>query len=582
MLGDALAALIRAAPNEAAEASAPRQPGKPEAPDEQVAATLKVIPNNFDDEGESWDEWVRIGLATYRATDGSESGFALWDRWSKKNAQRRYDADKTVKKWEGFHQTPPDRIGFGTLSHLADQAEPEWRVLVGLSDDVIDEILRLSRLSKAQYETERKEKAKQLNMRVSVLDGMIANLWPIELGSDDNRQGTRIEFEPINPWPDPVDGEVLITNMKAAIRSHVILSEHQSLATSLWIIHTHVIEAAEHSPRLQIKSPTKRCGKSTLLSVIAPMVAKPINTESITTASLFRLIEKYQPTLLIDEADSFLKRDDGRDNEEMRGILNAGHARSGMVIRTVGEDFEPRLFKVFGPVAFAWLVKRNMHVAETLEDRSITIELRRRLPSERITRLRSNRTSHLRDLARRTARWVSDHISSLIAADPDLPEELNDRAMDNWRPLIAIADAMSDDLGQKAREAAIKIAEESIGTGEEDASIMALADVAAIFEARNAAAQRAGRQQVIQLSSQDLVNDLIALEDHPWANWRRGSPLTKNSLARLLKPFRIHPKQLRFGNVTMKGYEQAPVMEAKERFVDAAEPVTEQDLDPPL
>lgn len=69
----------------------------------------------------------------------------------------------------------------------------------------------------------------------------------------------------------------------------------------------------------------------------------------------------------------------------MRGILNAGHGRSGVVIRTVGEDFEPRAFKVFGTVAYAWLVKRGMHVAQTLEDRSITIELRRRLPNEEIT-----------------------------------------------------------------------------------------------------------------------------------------------------------------------------------------------------
>jgi putative DNA primase/helicase len=123
----------------------------------------------------------------------------------------------------------------------------------------------------------------------------------------------------------------------------VILSEHQALAVALWIIHTHAFEVADHTPRLQIKSPVLRCGKSTLLSVIKPMVAKPISTENITTASLFRLIEMYQPTLLIDEADSFLKRDDGRDNEEMRGIMNAGHSRYGVVIRTVdGEDFEPR------------------------------------------------------------------------------------------------------------------------------------------------------------------------------------------------------------------------------------------------
>ena len=120
---------------------------------------------------------------------------------------------------------------------------------------------------------------------------------------DDSRQGSRIEFAAFEPWPDAVDGETLIADMVKAIRSHVILSEHQALAVALWIIHTHAVEVADHTPRLQIKSPTMRCGKSTLLNVIKPMVAKPLSTENITTASLFRLIEMYQPTLLIDEAD---------------------------------------------------------------------------------------------------------------------------------------------------------------------------------------------------------------------------------------------------------------------------------------
>ena len=89
---------------------------------------------------------------------------------------------------------------------------------------------------------------------------------------------------------------------------------------------------------------------------------------------------------------TFSRRRMVRDNEELRGILNAGHRRGGAFIRTVGEDFEPRGFKVFAPVAYAWLVKRGVHVSPTLEDRSITIELRRRLPTEEITRLRSTRT----------------------------------------------------------------------------------------------------------------------------------------------------------------------------------------------
>jgi hypothetical protein len=46
---------------------------------------------------------------------------------------------------------------------------------------------------------------------------------------------------------------------------------------------------------------------------------------------LFRYIEEVRPTLLIDEADSFVK-----DNEEMRGILNSGHTKAAAyVIRNV-------------------------------------------------------------------------------------------------------------------------------------------------------------------------------------------------------------------------------------------------------
>jgi putative DNA primase/helicase len=552
-----------------------------------VYAAMAVIPND----AKGWVEWNPMGMAIFNATNGADRGFEAFDLWSQKSP--KYNRDTTRARWQHYFASPPTEIGAGTIFQRADQAQRGWRALVSLSIDKINVILRLAKLARAQYDVERKESAKTLSIRVSTLDDIVARMRDytgLDLDDQDQGQGTRIEFLKFEPWLDSVTGSALVDDMKRAIRSHVILSDDQALAVSLWIIHTHAVEVAEHSPRLQIKSPTKRCGKSTLLGVIAPMVSKPLKFENITPSSVFRLIEKYQPTLMIDEADSFLKRDDGRDYAEMSGLLNAGHARGGMVIRTVGEDFEPRAFKVFGPVAFAWLVKRGMHVSETLEDRSITIELRRRLPEEKITRLRSTRTGHLHELGRRVARWVEDHKTELADSDPEMPQELDDRAMDNWRSLVAIADAMSADLGQKTRDAAKRIEEETIGGGEEDASITALADVAAIVK-NKIQNQSPAAPRLKAIASSEFVTLLVAMAERPWSEWRRGQPLTQNSLARLLKPYGLKPKRHRIGtgpNDTIRGYATNKILEAERRFVDIeteeedAEDAEQDAHDPPF
>src|SRR5260221_610896 len=82
---------------------------------------------------------------------------------------------------------------------------------------------------------------------------------------------------------------------------------------------------------LIINSPEKGCGKTTVLDVVGRTCSRPLFTSNITPAALFRVVEAVQPTLLIDEADSF-----AAENEELRGVINSGHTRSGaFVIRTV-------------------------------------------------------------------------------------------------------------------------------------------------------------------------------------------------------------------------------------------------------
>ena len=110
----------------------------------------------------------------------------------------------------------------------------------------------------------------------------------------------------------------------------------------------YALSIALVSPRLGITSPTPGCGKTTLLDWLAGVTPRSLEAVNVSPAAVYRVIEMARPTLLIDEADSFL-----RDNEELRGVLNSGHRRGGHVIRTVGEDFEPRAFSTFSPCAIA-------------------------------------------------------------------------------------------------------------------------------------------------------------------------------------------------------------------------------------
>ena len=181
---------------------------------------------------------------------------------------------------------------------------------------------------------------------------------------------------------------------------YVFLSKEAAVAVALWIVHAHAFEATMITPRLIISSPEKRCGKTTLLRVIKALVPKPLSAANITAAAIFRTVEIARPTLLIDEADTFL-----RESEELRGVLNSGHSKDGQVVRLVGDDHEPRVFSTCCPTAVAsidWL-------PGTIEDRSIKIRYAPRRRDEPVERFREDQIEALSVLAQKARRWVVDH-----------------------------------------------------------------------------------------------------------------------------------------------------------------------------
>jgi putative DNA primase/helicase len=285
-----------------------------------------------------------------------------------------------------------------------------------------------------------------------------------------------------------------------------------------------------------------------LLDGIERLVPRPLAAANITAPALFRTIEAARPSLLLDEADTFAKK-----NEDLRGILNSGHRRNGSVIRVVesGKNYEPRQFSTWAPIALASIGS----LPATLMDRSITVALRRRRPDEAVESLRLDRPNGLDRLARMAARWAADQLDGLRDADPAVPDGVFNRAADNWRPLLAIADAAGGEWPERARNAAVALAAEH---SDESRRVQLLGDIADAFVAK----------QTCRISSNELTAHLIGLEDRPWAEWNKDRPLSKNQLARLMKPLGVSPGTIRLEDGrTPKGYYRSAFDDALARYL---------------
>jgi putative DNA primase/helicase len=415
-----------------------------------------------------------------------------------------------------------------------------------MAEDAI-EIARLAALSKLAYERERKEAAEKLGIsRLSILDRLVEEARGGK-GNSRTGPGRPLSFDEPEPWPQPVAGATLLDELALVCRRHVVMSEAAAHAIALWIVHTYLFLVVMITPRLAIKSAQKRSGKTTLLMIIGELAARPLSTANITAPAVYRTIELARPTLVVDEADTFVS-----ENDELRGVLNAGYMRGGQVIRTTGDDHDPRIFSCWCPVAIA-AIRR---LPDTIEDRAIAIVLKRRRRDEDIMRLRIERLAELAPLARKARRWAVDYIDRLGTADPSIPNQLNDRAADCWRVLIAIADLAGGPWPVRAREAALTLSADNNDV--ETVGTRLLADLRELFDADPSGV----------LFSEEIVAALVAMEDRPWPEWGKSrQPITKVQVARLLDHFQINPKTVRRAMRTDKGYRRDQFDDVFERYL---------------
>jgi len=418
-----------------------------------------------------------------------------------------------------------------------EEASPEGAALPSPAAEKIAERLdALAKLDPVDYDLAREATAKEIGVRLSTLDA------EVERRRAAGAPSARDYMKAPRPWPEPVDGAALLDELFSTVDRYVVMTEAAVTATALWIIHAHTHDAAQCSPFLFINSPTKRCGKTQLISIVSKLVPKPLPAVSLTAATVFRAIELWKPTLLIDEADAFI-----HDKGELRGVLDGGHSKGSYTLRCVGDNQMPTPFSTWAPKAIASIGRIN----PTLEDRSIVIEMKRKLKTEKVERMPRDPNA-FSELLRKCARWAKDNLERLRVAEPKVPEILNDRARDNWLPLMAIAEAAGGDWPALATEAAKKLS----GTDDDETpAIQLLEDLQRLFEE---AAAEAGELEPVALASADIVTKLTEMEARPWPEWYHGKPITARGVARLLKPFKVFPRKVRpvGGGGQVQGYRE--------------------------
>lgn len=389
-------------------------------------------------------------------------------------------------------------------------------------------LTKLADLSPAEYGFQRQEIAKKTGLPLKYLDA--EHDARRKNAKDEGSKTIERSYWRVEPWPDPVDVATLIDQIQTRLKRHVVMSDDAALAVALWSVFAWAHDAAVHSPLLLVSSPEAECGKSTLLGLINYLVPRGLVIVEVSPAVLFRMIECWHPTLIVDEADTTFK-----NNAELRSVINSGWTRGAGVPRCNPDTHQPEFFETFGPKAIGL---KGLKVPETTLSRSIIIEMSRKLPGDSAESFAHADDVELADMRRRLARFAADNIARLRASCPEMPDGFNNRLEANWKPLLAVAELCG--CANHARKAATAL---SRRTDETSLGVELLRDIRDILEGCD------------RIRSEELVNHLQVMADRPWAEMRyTNKPITQLQLAKMLKPYGVRPDQIRFNELTFKGY----------------------------
>ncbi len=409
---------------------------------------------------------------------------------------------------------------------------------------IISELAQLDELS---YQLQKKQTANEIGLGVNDLDKIVKQ----------ERQGLQLDkvasiVQDTEPHPYPVNANELAHEILELVNNHIACNPAIAVTVTIWIFFSWCVEVAYIAPIAWINAPMPRCGKTQLATLMGKMCKKPIMASSISPPALFRTIERYKPTFIIDEADSFFN-----GNVDLKNIINCGFSRDNpFVWRCVGDNNEPMPFDVFGAKVISGIGK----LAPTVMDRSISLTLRRALPNERKQKVKNLPKATIETIKAKLARWTDDNIDTVAKAKPILPEHVYNREFDTWEILFQIADTLGDDWLQLITNACLFITQSEPKQPSINEEL--LSDIKAVFE----------WQQVDRITTRDLLTALISVDEDGltklWATINKGQPITDRQLATRLNEFKIKSSKINTSNESQKrGYYLADFLDAFNRYL---------------
>jgi Protein of unknown function (DUF3631) len=363
--------------------------------------------------------------------------------------------------------------------------------------------------------------------------------------------------------PKVVSGAECLDAVEAFLSRFVVYpSEAALVAHVLWIAHAHALDKWESTPRIAFLSPEPGSGKTRALEVTELLVPRPVSTVNVTSAYLFRRVADPEgpPTVLFDEIDTVFGPRAKSENEDIRGLLNAGHRKGATAGRCVvkGKRIETEELPAYAAVALAGLDD----LPDTLMSRSVVIRMRRRAPDEPVQPFRRREwVTEAEDLREELADWM-DCIPDGVW--PDLPTGITDRNADVWEALIAVADFAGGSWPERARVSAVTLVTAPM-RGTHSLGIRLLTDLRTVF----------GEPE--HLLTVSILEQLNAMEDSPWGDIR-GKALDARGLSRRLAKFGVERHTVRLGSVTGKGYSRGDLSDTWKRYLEPI--VTDLDANP--